>query len=208
MEQVFTNIYNSNHWGIEQNESRSGMGSTQQYTENIQEELINFIEEEDIKVMFDTSCGDWNWMKNIRGQLCSYLGVDIVKNIIETNKQLYSTEHIKFIHGDFLSHLKSLDDNSIDLILCRHTLEHLPSDYIKEFFNQCKRVTKYLLVTTYKTYSNMNRDLNFPSQTYRPICLEYEPYKSILEQYWIKSIYDGPDTPIKPEMYINLYKFN
>lgn len=208
LENVFSEIYAKKSWKEKgQNETLSGTGSTLSFTESIRKELIKLIEEEQINLLVDTSCGEWNWMKLIQNQLCNYVGIDIVKPVIEKNIKLFENEKTKFIHGDFLSILKTYEDKSIDLILCRHTLEHLPTEHNLNFINECKRVTKFLLVTTYKTGSS-NRNLNFPNETYRPICLEYEPYKNHLEEYFVKSIYDGSLNPKTPETYINFYKFN
>ena len=40
-------------------------------------------------------------------------------------------------HGDCLIEMSKILDRSIDLILCRHTLEYLPTEYNIEFFKEC-----------------------------------------------------------------------
>jgi hypothetical protein len=84
--------------------------------------------------------------------------------------------------------------------------EHLPTEYVIDFINEAKRVSKYLLLTTHKNATE-NVDLIDLSSPYRPINLNLEPYSSILNKYQIDSLYDGPSHTFLSELYINLYKF-
>ena len=201
-EKVFQNFYLTNHW--DSNESRSGLGSTLEFTKNIRKFLVEFIQMQGIKKMFDTSCGDWNWMKEISHQLCEYTGMDIVPEVIKRNKELYGNDYISFIQGDFLPFLQCKKDKTYDLILYRHTLEHLPTEYNEQFLVECCRVCQYLLVTTHKLVTN-NQTL--PSSVYRPVNLDLPPYVNLMRAYFKKEIYDGPNRLLRPEMYLYLYSF-
>ena len=209
MKETFTNIYEENKWAMGQTESKSGLGSTLNFAMSISNNLLQVIHDYNIKTMIDTSCGDWNWMKRIQPNLCNYIGIDIVESIIDTNQKNYSDSKTAFICTDFLSFLKLQPDNSIDLVFCRHTCEHLPIDYILEFFVECKRVSKFLLLTTKRTSSDepCNQELSFPSCTYRPINLDMPPFDSLLTPYFVQKIYDGPTSQYDPQMFIYLYKF-
>jgi len=198
-------IYNNNVW-TSPDGTKSGLGSSHNYTNNISKKLINFINENNINNMVDTSCGDWNWMKLIKNDLCNYVGIDIVKNLINSHKLIYENEKINFINTDFLSYLKNQSDNSIDLILCRHTLEHLKTSYNIEFINECKRVCKYLFLTGYNNIEKLNSEL--PNSIYRPINLKLAPYYNILNEYYLEEFYDGPMDKYLSEMYMYIYKFN
>jgi ubiquinone/menaquinone biosynthesis C-methylase UbiE len=205
IENMFTNIYLNDGWNMGQNESKSGLGSTLLYTENIRKELVQIIQDKSISNMLDTSCGDWYWMKLIQNELCDYTGIDVVKKIVENNNNNFSNGKTRFVHSDFLTYIKNLPDKSIDLIFCRHTLEHLPSGYNISFLNEAKRVCKYLLVTGYNDINKKNIELL--NSTYRPINLEFDPYSSILSQYNIYKFYDGPTNFYASEMYMYMYKF-
>ena len=210
LKQTFTKIYDENTWAMGQEESRSGKGSTVNFTLSVSYNLISCIEQYNIKNIVDTSCGDWHWMKYIQKNLCDYTGIDIVESVIKQNKEKYENETTKFLCMDFLSYLKSLPDTSVDLIFCRHTCEHLPKDYIFDFFIECKRVAKYLLLTSKKTTPDeiCNKELEFPSCTYRALDFDKPPFESFFKPYFLKEYYDGPTTTYDPQMCIYLYKFN
>ena len=209
MKQIFSTTYSDDIWNMGQHESRSGLGSTFNYTNSIRNFLKEFIKTNSITNMIDTSCGDWNWMKTIQSELCDYTGIDIVESVVQTNKKLYSNDKTRFFCSDILSYLKLLPSKSVDLVLCRHTCEHLPNDYIFEFLRECKRVAKYLLLTTKKTgpSENCNQDFTLKEISCRPINLDKAPFDSLLKAYFQKEIYDGPSLNYDPEMFIYLYKF-
>ena len=210
MKTVFSNIYEKDHWNMGQNESKSGLGSSLNYTEHIRNALVKLINDNNIKSMIDVSCGDWNWMKLIQNKLCDYTGIDIVDGLIKTNTELYANEKTRFYCKDFLSVLKGIPANSVDLLLCRHTCEHLPTEYNLEFIKECKRVSKYLLLTTKRISLTepQNTELTLGVVTYRPINLDLPPYYNVLNEYFVEKIYDGPSSHYDHEMGIHLYKFN
>lgn len=202
----FNNIYENNLWG--NNESKSGLGSSLNYTINIRNYLTKFISDNKINNILDTSCGEWNWMKLIKENLVNYTGIDIVKKIVDINNTQYSNNNIKFIHDDFLNFIKTQTNKSFDLIICRHTLEHLSTIYNLEFINECKRVCKYLFITGYNDLTKLNVDI-FPNKKipYRPINLKLEPYSTVLNNYYFNEFYDGPTDVYCPEAIMNIYKF-
>jgi ubiquinone/menaquinone biosynthesis C-methylase UbiE len=205
MEGIFVDIYKNDKWNMGQNESKSGLGSTSDFTQNIKNTLISFIDKKSIHSLLDTSCGDWAWMKTIQNSLPNYTGLDIVKDIVDKNTQLYSNNNIKFVHSDFLTYIKNQNDKSIDLILCRHTLEHLPTEYNLDFLNECKRVCKYLFVTGYNNIDIKNTHLS--DSIYRPINLKHPPYSNILNSFYESEFYDGPTDGSAREMVMNIYNF-
>lgn len=154
-EDKFTWIYKNNYWGYE---SVSGTGSTITYTENIRQELPKLISKFDIKSILDAPCGDFGWMKILLPKLnVSYIGADIVKELIESHKEKYQNESNKFIA------LNLITDKfpTSDLMICRDCLFHLSYEDIQSVLvNFVNSDTTYLLTTTHKnTYNFKNTDI-------------------------------------------------
>lgn len=204
---TFKTIYKDFSWSMEQTESRSGAGSTIDFTWNFRKVLLDTIKQKQIKTILDCSCGDWNWMKLLSDFLPNYTGIDCVEEAIDNNNIKYSNEKIKFICSDMNSYMNNLTE-SYDLIIIRHTLEHLPLEYVIESVKLAKQYSKYMLITSFSE-NIINYDLNFPKETYRPLYLESEPFLQILGSP-IESYYDGPELRVSNLNYpkINLYENN
>ena len=182
---MFVNTYVKNIWGS--NESRSGVGSTLPYTENFRKYLVETINNNEIKEIFDCSSGDWNWMKEIYKELpdtVNYIGNDIVPQLIESNNQKYGSDRFKFVCNDMLTQLKTYSDKSIDLVLCRHTLEHLPLQYCIGVVTEIKRVSKRAIITSSNNeYNISNTELDVNGHNSRQINLDMSPFVDILGVY-------------------------
>jgi 2-polyprenyl-3-methyl-5-hydroxy-6-metoxy-1,4-benzoquinol methylase len=145
LEARFTRIYLNRMW--KGSESASGYGSGFEYTHNLRRELKSIIEKFNIKSVLDLACGDCNWIKEFfqRDQF-EYLGVDIVRPLIEENSRMYGSNRIKFLTLDVIS----AEIPSADLVICRDLLFHLSNQDIlgvlKKIMNSD---SKYLLVTTH-----------------------------------------------------------
>jgi hypothetical protein len=208
IEEYFTKTYEEFKWHMGSGESRSGIGSSLAYTHNIRTELPRVIKQYQIDSTFDCSCGDWNWMKHISDSFVRYVGNDVVKTLVESNSSRYSNERISFMSTDMLSAMKQFKDKEFDLILCRHTLEHLPIDYIKECLLEMKRISKYVMVTntdlhkTTEDQSEADKRFVLDGVSYRPINLEVGFYFTILGNpiERMKEFSDGGKT-----CYANLY---
>lgn len=143
---TFSKIYANNYW--DNAESVSGSGSTLAYTENLRRQLPVIFEEYDIKVLLDTPCGDFNWMKEVMKECpkIKYIGGDIVDEIIHNNIACYSNRNIAFqvldITRDELC--------AADLIIVRDCLFHLSFSDINLFLRNLSRSSiRYLLTTSY-----------------------------------------------------------
>lgn len=97
--EVFTKIYEDNCWNSD--ESRSGDGSTKEYTENIRREIPQLIRNLGVKRVLDAPCGDYNWFRLIeRENGFTYVGGDIVKPLILRNQTQYGSPDTAFVELD------------------------------------------------------------------------------------------------------------
>jgi hypothetical protein len=119
---VFTQIYSKNLWGSE--ESRSGAGSSTTAAAAIVRELPNVWKRHGIRSLIDAPCGDCHWMSQIAANLDSYIGVDIVPGLIESNRTKYSS--LVFTCADLTREVLP----TADAILCRDCFQHLPTRLI------------------------------------------------------------------------------
>jgi len=151
---AFETIYQENYWG--DGESRSGWGSTLEYTGPLRSALEKLTRKLGTRVMFDAPCGDFNWMQHVRlPEDCRYIGGDIVASLIVKLQAQYAGPKRQFqvidIVQDELPHA--------DIWLCRDVLFHLPTaDIIKTFKNFARSQISYMLTTTYD-FQKFNADV-------------------------------------------------
>jgi ubiquinone/menaquinone biosynthesis C-methylase UbiE len=124
-------------------------------------------------------------MKEIKDKLPNYIGNDIVTELVELNTKKYGSDNIKFQCGDMLEELKKLEDGSIDLVICRHTLEHLATEYSVNVVREIHRVAKWAIITS---IDEVNTQLRPNGITARSVNLEKNEYYTILgdpfKRYW------------------------
>ena len=169
MQAVFTAFYRKNIWFNA--ESRSGPGSTLSITEPIRAELPALLKELGVRRLLDIPCGDFHWMEGLRLEIDSYIGADIVSDMVDINARR---------HGSDVRHFRRLDITCdelprADLVLCRDCLVHLPEEYVWRALEHIKRSgPTYLLTTTFPS-RDRNTDIAFPGQ-WRPLNLQIAPY--------------------------------
>lgn len=169
VEKRFTNIYKKQFWSNNK-ESQSGSGSTLEATEGIIDKLPEIVNKLNGKVFLDVGCGDYNWMKEIKLD-CDYIGIDIVKDVVQKNKELYGNNTVSFRH---LNPIESPLPRDIDIILCREVLFHLSYQDIEKILIHIKESDADWLITTSNTDVKINKDIR--SGDFRNINLEKEPF--------------------------------
>lgn len=168
MEKIFTQIYHQNVWG--NSESVSGSASALSQTKKIIEELPILIQKIGAKSFLDISCGDFNWMKEVELCVDSYIGADIVEELIERNNQKFADRNRNFIRLDITKD----DLPEVDIIFCRDCLVHLSfGEILRAIENFRKSNSKYLLTTT---FTNQQRNINMITGGWRPLNLQRPPF--------------------------------
>ena len=201
---IFKHIYFSSHWQnyfkITKNKSVSGPGSDLGATNKLSNELIYFLKENNIKKILDIGCGDFLWMNlllNKYNDYESYLGLDIVDELIVKNNNNYSNNKILFKKFDLV---EDEIENGFDLILVRDVFIHLKNDHILNFLNKIKKNDSIFFGVTSSPKLQINRDLKVEGR-YRDINIEISPYNL---NNFITKIFESS---IEKDS-LNIYKIN
>ena len=172
-EEVFTELYRTKAWGINRKgQGSSGGGSTLAATRAYRKYLQEFFKENNIKSVVDVGCGDWEFSRKINWDGIQYLGIDVVKSVIEKDKVKYASSNIQFIHGD----ATELDLPEADLLICKEVLQHLSNKDVITFLAQLHKY-KHCLITNDvdpRTLTSTNWDI--PRGHYRYIDLTVSPF--------------------------------
>ena len=169
-EKKFELIYRFNFWKSKMSGSRSGRGSDSDTTNNIRENLSNFLKEKKITSILDIPCGDFYWMSQMNLENIHYHGADIVEEIINVNNKNFKSKNI------FFSKLNVKNDNLpyADFLLCRDCLVHLDEDEIFLALKNIKKSKpKFFASTCFLDYSNTKSDLD---DNWKPINLSKSPF--------------------------------
>jgi hypothetical protein len=165
---TFERIYQSNAWAGQ--ESRSGPGSAVSRTVATRKRLCELVNELGIKTLLDAPCGDFNWMKVLNMNLSGYVGVDIVPEIIERNREHFASCFRSFIVGDITVDILP----KADLIICRDCFAHLCThDCLAAIHNFKASGSTYLLATTSPSIRH-NGDI--PTGSWRALNLQLPPF--------------------------------
>ena len=99
--------------------------------------------------VLDSSCGDMTWMPSFLSSRSDveYTGYDIVEANINNHREKFRDTDWKFeVHDIVTDEIK----NSYDLIISRHTTQHLVlSDVVKVIRNFVGSSSKFLLTSSY-----------------------------------------------------------
>jgi hypothetical protein len=169
--EIFNSIYKNGVWGVQ--ETRSGYGSRMEATKTIRNVLPHLIEIFQVKTLLDLPCGDFNWMKTVDLGLCTYLGGDIVEDVIRFNQEHYTTANRTFKVIDAVKDAIT----KVDLVLCRDIVAHLKFEDTKQMLRNLKKSgSTYVLITTYARCPKNCEDAKFPTGEWHPINLTLEPF--------------------------------
>jgi SAM-dependent methyltransferase len=118
---IFSQIYANGAWVMRENQdSLSGVGSTQAATRELSTQLSNFLREVSCRRLVDIGCGDFNWMHTVQGDF-DYVGIDVVPQVIEQNVARYASARRRFLCSDATRGRIEAGDVAI----CREVLFHL-----------------------------------------------------------------------------------
>ena len=128
-EEVFTGIYQDNKWGGEKGEFCSGSGTTNQSVVAAYIDMIGARAEIDGfagATFVDLGCGDFRVGSRLLPFCSRYIGVDIVKPVVERNQSTYGSGRTHFAHLNIVE--DELPDG--DVCLIRQVMQHLSNEQI------------------------------------------------------------------------------
>jgi hypothetical protein len=165
---AFTRHYERRDW-LEP-ESVSGPGSSLHRTTAIRSSLPSLFAELGVRSVVDAGCGDYNWFRTLEVELDSYLGIEVVEELVAENQSRYGTPRRQFASLDIIRD----PIPRADLILCRDCLVHLKNRQVVAALRNFQRSgSRYLLATTF-TGDRPNQDV--PLGGWRPLNLEKVPF--------------------------------
>lgn len=166
---VFTNIFRRNAWGNE--ESVSGPGSTRARGDSFSGDVADLLRTLGVRSLLDAPCGDFNWMDRVADGVESYVGVDIVEELIARNQRLHAAERRTFLCRDFTRDPLP----PADVILCRDALVHFSFADIRAALRNFRRSgARWLLTTTFIAHE---RNDDIWTGGWRMLNLERPPFR-------------------------------
>jgi hypothetical protein len=169
-EAIFTPRYGFRNLRDPKDGSYSGPGSTIPRTEAIREALPKLLRELNVETMIDAPCGDMKWMQTVELPVTHYLGVDVIRGLIEDNTRRYGDDQRTFLHLDLVHEPLP----PADLIFNRDMLIHLSYADITQFIAQLKRSGARYLLTTHFPDQPENHDIK--TGGFRVLNLERAPF--------------------------------
>jgi hypothetical protein len=165
--EAFRRVYLSSHW---QGASRSGTGSSLQQTHVFAELLPALMTRHGVRRLLDLPCGDFTWMAHVELGDISYVGADLVPDIVGANNDRFGAADRTFIELDLISSVLP----EADLLLCRDCLVHLSlDDALSALRNIAGSGIEYLLTTT---FPNEPANEEIVTGDWRPIDLMKRPF--------------------------------
>jgi len=165
---AFTQHYKRRDW-LEP-DTVSGRGSSLKRTGAIRRELPALFTELAVQTVIDAGCGDFHWFQTLEVELESYVGIDVVEDLVAVNRLRYGAPRRRFVSLDIIADPLP----HADLILCRDCLVHLKNRQIVAALRNVRRSgSRYLLATTF-TGDHPNHDV--PLGGWRPLNLERDPF--------------------------------
>lgn len=147
----------------------SGVGSDLEATRVVSAALPCIIESLSIQSMLDIPCGDFVWMQHVDIGAATYIGADIIRELILSLEKLNRTNTRRFMVLDIV------DDDlpQANLIMCRDCLVHLSYRLIRKAVRNIRRSqSTYLLTTTFTEHSNSD----IVTGNWRPLNLCRPPF--------------------------------
>jgi SAM-dependent methyltransferase len=178
---VFTDIYENNKWGNNNNEYYKGSsGPASSYEEQINRYvpfLRTLINNRKVKTIVDLGCGDFKVGNILYDDLdIKYTGYDAYEKVISYNNLVNKNkEKYDFIHLDLFNNKEKIING--DLCILKDILMHWPLTDIYTFMDYIveSKLFKYILIINDLAQKKDNTDI--PTGEFRPLSVDFFPLK-------------------------------
>jgi hypothetical protein len=166
--EAFRHAYAERHWASA--ESVSGPGSSLDQTAVVRRELPLLLSRLGVRTLLDVPCGDFHWLSTVDLGDVSYVGGDLLPEIVARNVQEHAAPGRAFREIDLLA--SSLPQ--ADLLLCRDCLVHLSFADIARAVNNIRTSPVTWLLTTTFPAQDVNEDI--VTGDWRPLDFTKAPF--------------------------------
>ena len=168
---IFTEYYSRGGWHTD---SPSGIGSTPGQTRVLRTELPHILSKYQIRTVLDIPCGDFQWMNLVQLKLDSYVGADIVEELIRHNREQFGDT------GTYPRSFRQLDLITdplpqADMVMCRDCLIHFSHNAAMRALANIKASGCRLLFST--TYTDRRWNDSIATGQFYPINLQAPPFR-------------------------------
>lgn len=164
---MFLEAYRTHLWG---GDSRSGSGSNADQTAGVAAAIPGLCERLGVSRLLDVPCGESPWMARVDLMDVSYVGGDIVPEIVERNCRDHAGAGREFLRLDITKDRLP----AADLILCRDCLVHLSNADIRAALgNIAASEIRWVLTTTFPAEPD---NVDIVTGDWRPIDLTKPPF--------------------------------
>jgi len=185
-QEIFESIYRQAVWGKnETGAGASGSGSKLSTTPLYRQMLQQALQATKIRSVVDAGCGDWEFSQAIDWTGVEYKGFDVVESVIARNRERFAMPNIQFFAGDILE----LDLPPADLLICKHVLQHMPTQDVQRFLTQLEKYKHVLLTNSVDRRTLSAPNVDIAAGAYRTLDPTAPPFS--LHGFKVLTYWDG-----------------
>jgi SAM-dependent methyltransferase len=163
--EIFGEIYRDGLWGGQKGQFYSGQGSDDEVTAEYVAIVRKYIDDHKVRSIVDLGCGDFRVGRQLVRPDISYVGVDLVPQMIASHQRQFGSETVRFTVGDITEDV--LPDG--ELYLVRQVLQHLSNAQIGQALDKLRDKPHVLIAEHHPApsrFKEYNRDKT-PGQAIR-----------------------------------------
>ena len=180
MPAIFTNIYNNLGWGDKhcaKYSGSSGPGSLVDQNSQYILFLQQLIKDNNLKIIVDVGCGDFEIGNNIYTNLdVYYFGYDVYNTVIDYNIQANLPAH-KY-HFNVLDCYNNINKLPLgDLCIIKDVLQYWSNNCINVFLNYLIKNKRFKYILIVNSCKQIMNDCDTVTGQYRELCSDFNPLK-------------------------------